>query len=239
MDRLPSTRTSGTFLHRYRRDTSEPTKRSVARDVAVRGVLPALVLLALVYVVGEYGLPFSGIRDEAAINQTLQAGRTPASDLIAFIVSHAAGVAGAPLTALAAFFVLRRATGQWWLALVPLIAVALEALVYQSATLLVGRRRPEGVEQMDFGLAHGSFPSGHVGAAACLVVVFALVAWSSRRPGRAWVVLGLGALWVVAVALSRLYLGMHHVSDAIAGLVIGVLCALLGWVVIRRDPTPG
>ena len=45
-----------------------------------------------------------------------------------------------------------------------------------------------------------------------------------------------GVVWVVAVALSRLYLGMHHVSDAVAGVVIGALCALLGWNALRRSP---
>ena len=225
------------FLHRYVDDPSAPRAKEYWRDIAVRGLLPALVLLALVYVIGEFVLPFDGVSDEAALNQQLQAGRTPASDLLAYVVSHAAGVVGAPLTALIAFFWIRRATGQWWLGLVPLVSVALEALVYQTATVLVGRKRPDGVEQMDFGLPDGSFPSGHVGAATCLVLVFALLAWSSRHSTAFKVAVSVaGVVWVVAVALSRLYLGMHHVSDAVAGVVIGALCALLGWNALRRSP---
>lgn len=223
------------FVMRYRRDPSEPSKRDYWRDIAVRGLLPALGLLLVVYVVGEFVLPFGQVDGEASVNRALQAGRTPASDLLAFVVSHAAGVAGAPLTALLAFVLIRRATRQWWLALVPLVSVGLEALVYQTSTVLVGRRRPEGVEQMDFGLPDGSFPSGHVGAAACLMLVFFLLAWSSRRPR--WVAAAVavaGVVWVVAVAVSRLYLGMHHVSDSVAGLVIGILSALLGWGALRR-----
>lgn len=225
------------FLERYRMDATAPTKRGFARDVAVRGLLPALVLLALVVAFGMLVLPYGGVGDEASVNQVLQAGRTPASDLVASTVSHIAGVVGAPLTALLAFFLIRRATGQWWLALVPLVSVALEALVYQSAALLVGRRRPEGVEQMDFGLPDASFPSGHVGASACLMLVFALLAWSSDRPRWFAVLVSVaGVAWVVAVALSRLYLGMHFVSDAVAGAVIGVLAALIGWRTPRRSP---
>ncbi|HHU39711.1 MAG TPA: phospholipid phosphatase, partial [Propionibacterium sp.] len=144
----------GSYLHRYRTDGSEPTKRAFARDVIVRGLLPALVLLGAVVLFATFLLPFGGIGAEAEVNQVLQEGRTPALDLAAATVSHLAGVVGAPLTAIIAFFVLRRRTGQWWLALVPLVSVALEALVYQTAALLVGRRRPEGVEQMDWGLPH-------------------------------------------------------------------------------------
>lgn len=201
------------FLHRYRIDTSTPSKREYARDLLVRGLLPALVLLAVAFVVGEYVLPFGGVKDEAAVNRGLQALRTPGLDLLASGVSHAAGVVGAPLTALVAFWVLKRRTGQWWLALVPLVSVALEALVYQSAALLVGRARPEGVEQRDFGLPDASFPSGHVGASVCLMLVFALLTWSSdtSRTAKAWIGVALVA-WPLAVAVSRLYLGMHHVS---------------------------
>lgn len=153
----------GSYLHRYRTDGSEPTKRAFARDVIVRGLLPALVLLGAVVLFATFLLPFGGIGAEAEVNQVLQEGRTPALDLAAATVSHLAGVVGAPLTAIIAFFVLRRRTGQWWLALVPLVSVALEALVYQTAALLVGRRRPEGVEQMDWGLPHARGPGGDHG----------------------------------------------------------------------------
>lgn len=222
------------FVRRYRDDPSAPAVRSFVRDVAVRGLVPALVLIPAVYLAGEHLLPPGGVLGEQAVNQALQGGRTPVLDVIVSSVSHAAGVVGAPLTSIVAFFALRRHTGQWWLAAVPLTAVALEALVYQTTTLLVGRERPEGVEQMDWGLPNSSFPSGHVGASTSLVVVFALLAWSGEHRGRAWLVTLGGAAWVVAVAASRLYLGMHHVSDAVAGVVIGTVCGLIGWNALRR-----
>lgn len=145
------------YLHRYRLDTSEPTKRAVARDVAVRGLLPALGLLACVWAVGAFLFPSNGFGNEAALSRLLQAGRTPL-----------------------------------------------------------------------------------LGATACLVVVLVLVLAASDRPR--WVVVlacVLGAGWTLAVALSRFYLGMHHPSDAIAGGVIGVVCAFLGWAVLRRDTSAG
>lgn len=228
------------YLHRYRLDTSEPTKAAVARDVAIRGVLPALGLLACVWAVGTFLFPPSGFGDEAVLSRSLQAGRTPLLDLLALTVSHIAGVVGAPLTALVGVFWLWRATRRWWFALVPLLSVTLEALVYQTAALLVTRERPAGAEQLDFGLPDASYPSGHVGAAACLATVLVLVLAASDRPR--WVALlagALGAGWTLAVAVSRFYLGMHHPSDAIAGAVIGVTCAFLGWGVLRRNTSAG
>lgn len=231
---------AGSFVRRYRDDTSEPTKRSVARDIAIRGLLPALALLAIVYLVGEFVLPREGVGNESVVNQQLQAGRTPTLDLLALAASQLFGVIGAPLIAVVAVVVLWLTTRQWWLALVPLVAVALEALVYQTAALLVARARPEGVEQMDFGLPEASFPSGHVGATVCLMAVFTLLALASDKPRWvpvAWAVAGVVA--VVCVGASRLYLGMHHVSDLVAGLLIGLISAVIGWLVIRRHPGRG
>lgn len=231
---------AGSFVRRYRDDTSEPTKRSVARDIAIRGLLPALALLAIVYLVGGFALPREGVGNESVVNQQLQAGLTPTLDLLALAASQLFGAIGAPLIAVVAVVVLWLTTRQWWLALVPLVAVALEALVYQTAALLVARARPEGVEQMDFGLPEASFPSGHVGATVCLMAVFTLLALASDKPRWvpvAWAVAGVVA--VVCVGASRLYLGMHHVSDLVAGLLIGLISAVIGWLVIRRHPGRG
>lgn len=224
-----------TFLDRYHLDPSEPSKSGVARDVALRGLPPALGLLAGTVLAGWVVTgPLQGLPGEERVNQVLQAARTPALDLAAFTVSHAAGVVGAPLVALASFFVLRRRTGQWWVALVPLISVALEAFVYQTAAIVVGRPRPAGVEQLDFGGASFSFPSGHIGATVCLGLVFTWLAWRDlTRTGRMLGVSGV-VLAGLLVATSRLYLGMHHPSDAAAGMVVGALAAGIGWRTIRR-----
>lgn len=209
---------------------------AVARDIAVRGLLPSLGLLALVVAAGKIVVgPLGGLVGEAAVNQALQALRSPALDLAALAVSHAVGVVGAPLIALVALVVLRRRTGQWPTALLPLVSVSMEALVYQSAAFLVGRSRPVGVEQLDFGGEHFSFPSGHVGATVCLGLVFVALAWPHRTPrGRVLLVVVL-TLVVALVVVSRLYLGMHHVSDTLSGALVGAAAAALGWHALRRS----
>lgn len=113
----------------------------------------------------------------------------------------------------------------------------LEVAVFASASLLVGRERPP-VEQLD-GAPTGSFPSGHIAAAVVFYGGTALIiAWNDRgRAARALAIaLGIGA--PVAVVLSRMYLGMHYVTDAIGGVILGVLCiVIVRWALLRTIET--
>lgn len=54
----------------------------------------------------------------------------------------------------------------------------------------------------------------------------------------AWPTLGRWA-WVAALlmALTRVYVGAHFPHDVIAGLVVGTLVSLVGWVLLRRPLT--
>jgi undecaprenyl-diphosphatase len=68
-----------------------------------------------------------------------------------------------------------------------------------------------------------SFPSGHAQsatvAASVLVLVF-LPALRGRRRRRRLAVAA-AAAWVIVVAFSRVGLGVHYVSDVLAGAVLG------------------
>lgn len=86
---------------------------------------------------------------------------------------------------------------------------------------VVGRPRPWQVypawETVPEGM-NRSFPSGHA------VVAFALAAALALRwPKVRWLVFGLAA----AVAVSRVALGLHWMSDVVAGAVLGVSVVLL------------
>jgi len=69
-----------------------------------------------------------------------------------------------------------------------------------------------------------SYPSGHVVFAAALVTGILFVC--RTRLSRA-IVLILGALFVLAVAWSRLYVGVHYGTDLIGGVLNGIAGALL------------
>jgi undecaprenyl-diphosphatase len=59
-----------------------------------------------------------------------------------------------------------------------------------------------------------SFPSGHAMGSATLSVAIILLSWPSRWR---WAVIVAGVAFVLAVGLSRIYLGVHYPSDILAG----------------------
>ncbi|MFL6139149.1 MAG: phosphatase PAP2 family protein [Frankiaceae bacterium] len=90
----------------------------------------------------------------------------------------------------------------------------------------VGRLRP----QLDAPVAHAggpSFPSGHaMGATILYGGLVLLVAPLLARWAR-WLVIAVAALLVAAIAASRVLLGVHYLSDVVAGCALG-----LAWLVL-------
>ena len=126
-------------------------------------------------------------------------------------------------------------TKEWWFAVVPLIAISLQATVFVIATAVVGRERPP-VERLDPTPPTSSYPSGHVGASTALYVSFALMATRISNVVARRVVITLCIIAPLLVSYARLYRGAHHVSDIVVGILTGLLCALLAWNYLRRDP---
>jgi undecaprenyl-diphosphatase len=68
-----------------------------------------------------------------------------------------------------------------------------------------------------------SFPSGHVVGATLLYGLFAAMLWTWARTWRQRGAVVLAALaMVVLVAMTRLYLGVHYLSDVLAAFAEGV-----------------
>ncbi len=105
------------------------------------------------------------------------------------------------------------------------VVICGQNLIANGVKLLVHRARPPVPHLAD---ASGwSFPSGHSAAAAATYAALALVLGRGLRwPLKAW--LGTAATAVtVAVACSRVLLGVHWVTDVGAGVALG-----LGWFAV-------
>lgn len=81
-----------------------------------------------------------------------------------------------------------------------------------------------------------SFPSGHAVAASALYITLALIAAQGERRQRPRRVLILsGVMIAVLVAWSRVYLGVHYLSDVIGGLLLGGAGSVAAALVLSRN----
>ncbi|MFI1279980.1 phosphatase PAP2 family protein [Streptomyces sp. NPDC020858] len=118
----------------------------------------------------------------------------------------------------------------WWrgdreralrVALVTVVATA----VQQGLKALVGRERPVWSDPVD-SAQYLAYPSGH---ALTATVVCGLLLWLLPHPAPAWAPFAwaLAAVSVLGVGFTRVYLGVHWLSDVVAGWLLGVALVAL------------
>ncbi|GAA3159793.1 hypothetical protein GCM10010486_27300 [Nonomuraea roseoviolacea subsp. carminata] len=202
---------------------------------ALAVLLPLLVLAGVTYGVGELILAWP--TGEAGVSRALAADRTP---LWNTLTDFGSSLSDTPyivaLTAIAAI-AFRLMYGRWRESIFLIVAVWSQSLVFLAVTEVVGRHRPP-VEHLDPAPPTSSFPSGHVSAAVAFYCGFALVL-STHLRNRALQVLVwvLGIAAPLAVAFSRLYRGMHFLTDITWGLLLGVVCVVVAAraILYRRE----
>lgn len=162
--------------------------------------------------------------DEEELVRALAEQRTPTLTAIARAVTWAGSLWLLVPLALACCVLLVRAGLPRQGAAVAL-SLAGASLISDLVKVLVGRSRPP-VEHLQT-VTGPSFPSGHSiqAGAFWLSLVLAMRA-AGVAPTRVRWAAALAALIVLAVALSRVYLGVHYPSDVIAGVLLGT-----GWAV--------
>ena len=114
------------------------------------------------------------------------------------------------------------------------IGLALESLVFLTVSLTVGRDRPP-VEQLDASPPTASFPSGHTGAAFAFYWAIALIVyWNTDNKVLRTVFTTIAIIIPPLVAISRMYRGMHFITDVTVGGILGVVCTLIAAFVVTR-----
>ncbi|MCB1519663.1 MAG: phosphatase PAP2 family protein [Hyphomicrobiaceae bacterium] len=116
-------------------------------------------------------------------------------------------------------------------------SAAASFLINTFLKLLTGRVRPD-VLASSVVVETSSFPSGHAMHASVIYMLIAAIVVREIEDRRvATLILATAGALVMAVGLSRIYLGAHWTSDVLAGWAIGGALALGGWL-MARSPRP-
>ncbi len=166
------------------------------------------------------------VRLDAAVSRALYAGDDRSAGLDGLLeVLTAPGLSWVRLLVFAPVVVWLAVQRHWrpltWV--VP--AVLLIGPLTAGLKELVGRARPA-FEGGGLDYAGLSYPSGHSSGVATLVVVGLVLAWPRLGAGGRRVAGALGAALVVLVGLTRMWLGVHFLSDVLGGWALGVAWSL-------------
>ena len=211
-------------------DPAHPEARGLA---ILSGVLFAAVTVSVLLFAAIQESQLLGNLDLLVFN-ALQELRTPWVDQVMVLVTWFGGLQaiGALLLAVAGWLGWQRQ----WRALIHLLTVAvcteIMVLVLKAMTAI---ERPVPVYQ---GANAFSFPSGHTAMSAAVYGMLAIIIAGMLPVARRWLVYGVAAMVAVLVGFSRLYLGVHWLSDVLGGFVLGVAWAALVGIGYRRHLQP-
>ena len=102
------------------------------------------------------------------------------------------------------------------------VSLIFEATAFITITYIVGRARPD-VERLLGSPVDSSYPSGHVAAATVYGAFVIITFWHTRRTWIRALAVAACTFVVIAVGLSRMYQGMHFLSDVVAGVLLGLV----------------
>lgn len=192
-----------------------------SRSVKTRAMLLLLGLLAFVLVGWGVGALWTAVvgQGDLEIVRALAAHRSPAlTDLMRAITWAGSAFVLVPLALLCCGWFVHSGMSRQAIAVAVSLGGAM--LIAGAVKLLVARPRPP-VEHLQ-AVTGPSFPSGHAMQASAFWLSLAL-AMGGRGSTRlsTGMRVALASLIAVGVAASRVYLGVHYLSDVIAGLLLG------------------
>jgi membrane-associated phospholipid phosphatase len=211
-----------------------PTRSDVVRNVVPRLLVGAVVVYAFLAGVGllltRVFADNAIVRNDRAVSQWFFEHRTTTLTPLSHIGSSMSNTSTAIALTVVLVVGLRLWLRRWRESIAVFVSIAGELFIFVLVTATVHRPRPT-VPHLDAAPPTSSFPSGHTGAAVALYVGLAVILLTLSRAehghriglGGARVLAVLLCLVPLVVAVSRLYRGMHFLTDVIAGGLAGGL----------------
>lgn len=193
----------------------------------VWGMLASLGVFFLLVAITNVNRPWSF---ESSILLYLHGYATPSLDRLAVLSSASVGVAS---IAILLYLIYRRS---WRVATFWLASTAGVEVITRIAKVFFHHSRPQLWDVISHQTSF-AFPSGHATQSMALVLALMIISYS--RPYRFVQILA-GALFILVVAFSRMYLGLHFPTDILAGwaLAIAWVC-MLALIFKRTEPALG
>ena len=121
----------------------------------------------------------------------------------------------------------------WHGVLMVVVSVAASQVLVQGIKHVVERPRPDAEDQLVHA-AGFSFPSGHSATSMAVYATLTFLLIRAVDRDRVRIAVGVaGGLVVLAVGLSRVFLGVHYPTDVLAGWLTGGLLVLGSWGLVR------
>lgn len=209
----------------------DPSRHELTGLTVLGGILivASAVFIALL---DEVGASSDLASADNVVYHVLQLLRTPWMDRVMVVIT-ALGDWQVLLALFAVLFVWLALHRRWSAALHWLAAAAFAQILIQAVKMTTSVARPVDVYT---GTTAFSFPSGHATSSMVVYGFLAVLVARELPPARRWLAYAATAPLIALIAFSRLYLGVHWLSDVVGGLSLGLIWVALLGIAYRQHP---